>query len=179
MAGAAIVENREIALRAKNGAADDAAAIAAFRKAEADVRPRLATLYLPGADIDGGPLSRAAREFVAERIARARTGNEALWLVADAGRSGSSGGWALVDPEAGGSPSPVRPEDVAPTALARLGIPPARDLAGAPLARAFRPGTLEASMVASYGERRAAEGTRPTETGREYLEKLKSLGYLR
>ena len=179
MPGATIVENREIALRASDGAADDAAAIAAFRKAEAGVRPGLAAVYLPGADIDGGPLSRAAREFVAERIARVRQGGEALWLVADAGRSGSSGGWALVDADVGGAGSPARPEDVTPTAIARLGIPAARDLAGTPRTSLFRPGALATSSVASYGERRAAEGTRPTETGREYLEKLKSLGYLR
>jgi hypothetical protein len=177
--GAAIVENREIALQAADGAADDAAAIAAFRKAEADVRPRLAAVYLPGADIDGGPVSRPAREFVADRLARARRGEEALWVVADAGRSGSSGGWALVDSEARGAPSAARAEDIAPTAVTRLGVPSARDLAGAPRTSLFRPGALEPSFVASYGERRTAEGTHPTETGREYLEKLKSLGYLR
>ncbi|HET7453777.1 MAG TPA: hypothetical protein VFL12_13605, partial [Thermoanaerobaculia bacterium] len=109
----------------------------------------------------------------------ARGRNEALWVVADAGRSGSSGGWALVDPEVRRASSAARAEDVAPTAVTRLGIPAARDLAGAPLASLFAPGALEPSFVASYGERRAAEGTRPTETGREYLEKLKSLGYLR
>jgi len=178
MPGATIVGNREITLRAGNGAEDDAAAIAAFRRAEDAVSPRLAAVYLPGADIDGGPLSRAAREFVAERIAKARTGGGALWLVADAGRSGSAGGWALVDPEAERSVSPVRPEDVAATAVARLGIPAARDLAGSPRAGIFRPGALEAGSVATYGERRAAVVGRPTETGKEYLEKLKSLGYL-
>ncbi len=178
MPGATIVENREIALRARDGAGDDAAAIAAFRRADDLVRPRLATVYLPGADIDGGPLSRAAREFVAERIARARAGGEALWLVADAGRSGSAGGWALVDHAAERAESAVRPEDIAATALARLGIPAARDLAGSPRSGIFRPGALEAGSVGSYGERRAAAAERPTETGKEYLEKLRSLGYL-
>ena len=179
MPGAGIVENREIALQATNGGEDDAAAVAAFRKAEAAIRPRLAAIYLPGADIDGGPVSRATREFVADRVARARAGEEVLWLVADAGRSGSAGGWALVDAAAGAASGSARPEDVAPTAIARLGIPAARDLAGSALAAIFRPGTLETATVATYGERRAAGGERPTETGREYLEKLKSLGYLR
>jgi hypothetical protein len=179
MAGARIVENREIALRAANGAEDDAAAVAAFRRAEAAVRPRLATIYLPGADIDGGPLSRPAREFVAERVATARASGGALWLVADAGRAGSGGGWALVDPEAQRSAASARPEDVDATAIARIGIPAARDLAGSARGDVFRAGALETPTVASYGERRLAASARPTETGREYLEKLKSLGYLR
>jgi hypothetical protein len=178
MPGATIVENREIALRASGGAEDDAAAIAAFRRAEAAVRPRLAAIYLPGADIDGGPVSRAAREFVAERIAAARATGGAVWLVADAGRSGSAGGWALVDPAAVRSVSGVRPEDVGATAIARLGIPSARDLAGAPRGEMFLAGSLEAGTVPTYGERRPPAVARPTETGREYLEKLKSLGYL-
>jgi hypothetical protein len=178
MPGAAIVGNREIALRAGNGAEDDAAAIAAFRRAEDAVRPRLATIYLPGADIDGGPLSRPARQFVAEQIANARTGGGAVWLVADAGRSGSAGGWALVDSDAERSVPSVRPEDVAATVIARLGIPAARDLAGSPRAGIFRAGALEGGTVATFGERRLAAAERPTETGREYLEKLKSLGYL-
>ncbi|HKB70553.1 MAG TPA: hypothetical protein VKH46_06875 [Thermoanaerobaculia bacterium] len=176
--GAAIVENREIALRARNGAEDDAQAIAAFRRLERETRPRLATVYLPGSDIDRGPLSRAAREFVAERAARARSGGEVLWLVADGGRSGTTGGWALVDPAAvaGGA---GRAEDVAPTAIARLGIPAARDLAGTPRFALFRKGALEGETVATYGDRRSpGRGAEPTETGREYLEKLKSLGYL-
>ncbi len=179
MPGARIVENRDIALRARNGAEDDAAAIEAFGRAMEAVRPRLATVYLPGADIDGGPVSRAAREFVAARIAAARADGGALWLLADAGRSGSTGGWALVDPAAERAAASARPEDVAPTAIARLGVPPARDLAGSPRAEMFRPGALEAASVATYGERRLAAAAQPTETGREYLEKLKSLGYLR
>jgi hypothetical protein len=178
MPGAAIVENREIALRAGNGAEDDASAIAAFRRAEDAVRPRLATVYLPGADIDGGPLSRAAREFVAEWIAKTRADGGALWLVADAGRSGAAGGWALVDPRAERSAPSVRPEDFAATVIARLGIPVARDLAGSPRPGMFHSGALEAASVATYGQRRAAAAERPTETGKEYLEKLRSLGYL-
>ncbi|HET9795524.1 MAG TPA: hypothetical protein VFS34_13810 [Thermoanaerobaculia bacterium] len=176
--GARVVENREIALRAASGAEDDAAAIAAFRRAEEAVAPRLATIYLPGADIDGGPLSRPAREFVAQRLAIARAGGGALWLLADAGRSGASGGWALVDPAAQRALPSVRAEDVAPSAIARLGIPAARDLAGSARADMFRPGALETAAVATYGERRPGAPAAPTETGREYLEKLKSLGYL-
>jgi hypothetical protein len=42
----------------------------------------------------------------------------------------------------------------------------------------FHSGALEAASVATYGQRRAAAAERPTETGKEYLEKLRSLGYL-
>ncbi|HLN81036.1 MAG TPA: phosphodiesterase, partial [Thermoanaerobaculia bacterium] len=68
---------------------------------------------------------------------------------------------------------------VAPTLLARAGVPAARDLSGRPLSGLFLPGSLETATVATYGDRIApvaASGGR--ETDREYLEKLKSLGYL-
>jgi hypothetical protein len=68
---------------------------------------------------------------------------------------------------------------VAPSIIARLGIPSARDLAAPPPFAAFRPGALETEEVASYGDRRSPMSVQPTETGREYLEKLKSLGYLK
>jgi hypothetical protein len=68
---------------------------------------------------------------------------------------------------------------VAPSIIARLGVPSARDLASAPAFAAFRPGALETVEVAAYGDRRSEASVQPTETGREYLEKLKSLGYLK
>jgi hypothetical protein len=72
----------------------------------------------------------------------------------------------------------IRAEDVAPSILARAGIPAAADLPGRPLAALFAAGTLEPTTVATYGSRVALPGARPSVTDREYLQKLKSLGYL-
>ncbi|MEO8349831.1 MAG: hypothetical protein ABI610_13040 [Acidobacteriota bacterium] len=54
----------------------------------------------------------------------------------------------------------------------------AEDLPGEPATALFRPGTLERTQVATYGERIAPAAETRRETDREYLEKLKSLGYL-
>jgi hypothetical protein len=72
----------------------------------------------------------------------------------------------------------LRPEDVAPSLLARAGIPPARDLPGRPAAALFAPGTVETVTVASYGDRVAPGPARARTSDRDYLEKLKSLGYI-
>jgi len=176
--GASVVENREIALRAATGREDDAEAIARFQGLRG-ARPKLSSIYLPGADIEGGPLTPPAQAFLRAEVARAKAGLEVLWLVADSGRAGTGGGWAAVDPAALPGRRVAEAESVAPSIIARLGIPSARDLAAPPAFAAFRPGTLEAGRVASYGDRRSPGGARPTETGREYLEKLKSLGYLK
>jgi hypothetical protein len=71
----------------------------------------------------------------------------------------------------------IRPEDAAPSILARARLPVATDLPGQPAAR-FPPGTLEASTVPTYGTRNPPAAPRSAVTDREYLEKLKSLGYL-
>jgi len=177
--GAEIVDYRDVAVHARSGAEDDAEAIARFHRMRDSTRPRLATIYLPGADIDGTPISNVTQTFLAEEMALARAGGEMLWVIADSGRRGSSGGWALLDPQAVSGGRSVRPEDVTPTIIARLGIPAARDLTGASLSALFAPGALEAASVSSYGDRLPTSKTlAPTETGREYLEKLKSLGYL-
>ncbi|HVE65128.1 MAG TPA: hypothetical protein VNC59_00995, partial [Thermoanaerobaculia bacterium] len=62
--------------------------------------------------------------------------------------------------------------------LARSGVPVASDLPGEPAASLFRTGTVERARVATYGERIAPAAQPRRETDREYLEKLKSLGYL-
>jgi hypothetical protein len=73
---------------------------------------------------------------------------------------------------------PIRTEDVAPSILARAGVPAARDLPGRAVAALFRPGSLETSTVPTWGERVAPAAPAPRGSDREYLEKLKSLGYL-
>ena len=72
----------------------------------------------------------------------------------------------------------IRTEDVGPSILSRAGVPAARDVPGRPVTALFRPGTLETATVASWGERVAPPASVPRGSDREYLEKLKSLGYL-
>ena len=73
----------------------------------------------------------------------------------------------------------IRPEDAAPSILARIGVPAARDLPGHPVASLFSPGSLEAATVGTYGHRVAPPASPAPESDREYLEKLRSLGYLK
>ena len=73
----------------------------------------------------------------------------------------------------------IRPEDIAPSILARAGIPAATDLAGRPVAALFSPGSLETAAVATYGPRVVPLAAAAPESDREYLEKLRSLGYLK
>ena len=73
----------------------------------------------------------------------------------------------------------MRPEDAAPSILARAGVPAARDLSGRPVAGALFPaGTLETAGVPTYGPRVAPPASTAPESDEEYLEKLRSLGYL-
>ena len=179
--GAEVVENAEVAARAHSGAEDDELAAASFRDIRQANHPALAVVYLPGADIDGGGVSASARRLIEEEIERERAGEESLWLVADSGRSGDAAGAVFFDTDALNHPAPgTKAEDIAPTILARLGIPAASDLDGAPLAADFRPDALERRRVATYGPRSSREPVAlNSPSGREYLEKLKSLGYLK
>ncbi|MGH9442243.1 MAG: hypothetical protein ACRD16_08190, partial [Thermoanaerobaculia bacterium] len=124
--------------------------------------------------------SDEARRFVEQERGKAGAGEENLWIIADAGRSGNEGAAAFFDSEArkvfGVS---VREEDLAPSILARLGVPPARDLDGSPLVPLFVPGSLDLQTVASFGRRTSREPVaEESVSGREYLKRLKSLGYL-
>lgn len=181
--GAAVVENRELLARANDGRDVDRVAIAAF-EAIAPGRS-VATVYLPSLDIlRGDAEGRSAAiallvPFVESLESRARRGEIALVLIAADShpRPGSLGRMVVFD---GAPPRTVRirPADVAPSVLARSGVPVAEDLPGEPAAALFRRGTLEGTKVATYGERIAPAALPRRETDREYLEKLKSLGYL-
>ncbi|HZI67453.1 MAG TPA: hypothetical protein VFF17_12885 [Thermoanaerobaculia bacterium] len=181
--GAAVVENRELLSRAADGRDVDRVAIAAF-DAVAPGRS-LAAVYLPSLDIlrgdAEGRAAAAARlvPFVASLEARARRGEIALVVIAADSHpgSGSLGRMAVFDGVSRRTVR-IRPEDVAPSILARAGVPVAEDLPGGPAAALFRPGSLERTEVATYGERIAPALEPRRETDREYLEKLKSLGYL-
>jgi len=184
--GAAIVENRDVLAQSANGIDADSVGIREFeRRFEGQ---SVTALYLPGADIlRGDPRARAAAlarlaPFLDRWIARARSGEVALVvLAADSHPSAGSHGRMVVF-DRGTMPATgirsIRPVDVAPSVLARARIPVARDLPGRAIAELFRPGSLDTTAVATYGERVAPAATARPETDREYLEKLKSLGYL-
>ena len=183
--GADVVENREVLARSSGGLDADSVAIAEFeRRAEGK---KVAAVYLPGADIlrDDLPGRRAALArvwlFLDRRIARAVSGESALVVIAADSHPAPGSFGRMVVFEKGNLPqsTAIRPFDVAPSLLARAGIPVARDLAGRPASVLFPPGALDTATVATYGDRVAPPvAARSRETDREYLEKLKSLGYL-
>jgi hypothetical protein len=182
--GAAVVENREVLARASDGRDVDGVAIAAFEKLSPG-RP-LSAVYLPGADIlrDRPDLRAAAlagvARFLESWIERSRRGEATLVVLAAESHpaAGSTGRMVVFDGTGAPRSVPIRVGDVAPSILARAGIPAARDLPGRPVPELFRPGSLETSTVPTWGERVAPLAPAPRESDREYLEKLKSLGYL-
>jgi hypothetical protein len=182
--GAAVVENREVLARSASGLDVDAVAIREFERLSGG--RALSTVYLPGADIlrddrsaRAAALARVAL-FLGTLVARARRGEVALIVLAEESHPppGSIGRMVVFDGRTASPTTHIRREDVAPSVLARSGVPAARDLPGRPIPLLFRPGSLETTTVATYGER-AAPATEPRrDTDREYLEKLRSLGYL-
>ena len=182
--GATVVENREVLARAANGIDADAVAIRDFERFF-DGRS-VAALYLPGADIlRGNPPARASAlarvaPYLERWIARGRRGEVALVVLAvDSHPSaGSRGRMVVFDGATATANVRIRPLDFAPSVLARSGIPVARDLPGRGIAALFRPGSIETSAVTTYGERIVPVPAERPETDREYLRKLKSLGYL-
>ncbi|HEY6066718.1 MAG TPA: hypothetical protein VIY96_11205, partial [Thermoanaerobaculia bacterium] len=182
--GAEVVENREVLARAASGLDADAVAISEFERRAPG--KSIATVYLPSADIlRGDPAARRQalsrlRSKLESLIGRARGGELALVVIAaDSHPSSASHGRMVVfDGGAAALSIPIRPFDVAPSILARAGIPAARDLAGQAAAALFPPGVRETATVETYGDRIAPGALRRRETDREYLEKLKSLGYL-
>ena len=184
--GATVVENRSILERASGGPEADAIAIGMF-EAEMAKGYGVATVYLPGCDIarDDAKARASAVAGVAaalERwIARAAEGECALVvLAADSHPRGAGALGRMVVFDTGVTPRTLRmrPDDAAPSILARAGVPPARDLPGAALAALFAPGSIETATVATYGPRSVPRTSGRPESDREYLEKLRSLGYL-
>lgn len=183
--GADVIGNEEILTHAADGISADREAIAVFRGRRSDAM-LLQTLYLPGPDILRGDSEKRPiaideiHRFLEDEVSRALSGPGALVvLAADSHPARESLGRMIVFD--GGEPWTMlrgRPEDVAVSILARLGVPAANDLAGRLLTPLFRPGSLEASTVATYGPRIAPPSERSRATDREYLERLKSLGYL-
>jgi hypothetical protein len=182
---ATVVENREVLAHAATGSDADVVATAEFeRRVEGKT---LGTVYLPGADIvrEQPPARRVVlariRSLLERLIDRARAGQIALVVLAADSHpvAGSLGRMVVFDGSSLRSRMVrIAPEDVAPSLLARAGVPPARDLPGRPAVSLFAPGSLETAGVATYGDRIPPESAAPKESDREYLEKLKSLGYL-
>jgi hypothetical protein len=183
--GAEVAGNEEILQGASDGQAADRRAIEVFLARRKDGQA-LATVYLPGLDIlRKDPSRRAAaaaavHRFLEDEISRAAPRADALIVIAaDSHPSpGALGRMIVYD-----GPHPVttvriRPEDVAPSLLARAGVPSARDLPGRPVAALFRPGTLEGVTVETYGPRVLPPSAPSSRSDREYLQKLRSLGYL-
>ncbi len=175
----------------------DAFAIAAFRQEVARARPRLALLYLPGLDILGAALSEPGRT-VADRVTLATAlgeetraiasflagpdvlGGDAdlVAVVADGGRSARSGELLLAGSLVGAvDRGIVKPVDLAPTLLAALGVPSSRETEGKVDTRLLREGAASDATVASWGRKRSGGG--PALDPGEYVENLRSLGYLR
>lgn len=182
--GAEVVENREVLAKSSSGLDADAVAMSEFeRRAEG---MKIAAVYLPGADIlrEDPPSRRAALArlwlFLDRWITRARGGEITLVVVAAGSHPtpGSRGRMVVFEKDASPRSTAIRPFDVAPSLLARAGIPSARDLAGRPARSLFPPGALETATVETYGDRIAPTAAPRRDTDREYLEKLKSLGYL-
>lgn len=183
--GATVVENRTVFARAANGEEADVQAIALF-EAERAKGAGLATVYLPGSDIARD--DPAARQAAAARIAdllatyvkRAARGDLVLVVLAADSHPGkeSLARMVVFDGTPGARKVRLRPEDVAPSILARIGVPAARDIEGRPVPGIFAPGSLEIAEVASWGPRAAPAEAAAPESDAEYLEKLRSLGYL-
>ena len=182
--GAEVVENRDVLARSTDGRDVDAVAIGEFERLSAG--RTLSAVYLPGPDIlRGQPAHRDAEilrvaHFLDPWIERSRRGEATVVVLAAESHPsrGSAGRMVVFDGTAAARRVPIRIEDVAPSILARAGVPAARDLPGRPIPDLFRPGSLEASTVSTWGERVTPAAAVPPGSDREYLEKLKSLGYL-
>jgi hypothetical protein len=183
--GAVVVDNRAVLGAASGGEEADRAALDAFDRRRVDGFA-LATVYLPGCDIERDSPERRARAaatisaWLARLVDRASRGEIVLVVIASDSHPAPPALGRLVVFD--GPPRPrtvrIRAVDVAPSILARLGVPRAKDLEGAPVAALFEPGTVEETAVPSYGARVAPEARR-ARVDREYLEKLRSLGYLK
>jgi hypothetical protein len=186
--GATVVENRAIFAQARDGVGADRVAIDLF-EAAARRAYGVATVYLPGCDIartDPGARQSAVltvEKLLTEWIARARSGECALVVLAadsHADSSASLGRMIVFDAgAAAGRTFRITPWDAAPSILARAGVPAAQDLDGKPVPALFSPGSLEKATVPAYGPRVVPRAPAAPESDREYLEKLRSLGYLK
>jgi hypothetical protein len=148
--------------------------------------PKAAALYLPGLDIAaagwrGGDVAFAdlVRAELAETdrlLARALDGVGTVAVVLDPGRRRQGGeGRVILWRRAGCATGRSRtsPEAVAAALLRALGLPQSQELPPPPAGCRWQPPPV---VVAGYGQPR--HGAPPGEEGAEYLQSLRSLGYL-
>lgn len=174
----------------------DAFAVEAFEEAFDASRPRLSMLYLPGLDILSAAMAEpslgaADRVAVAEALTREAASlrrfldserlrrADLLVVLLDGGRAAAGGRVVVAGrlARAGATAGAVDPLDVAPTVLSVLGVPASREAKGRPRRDLLSPGAATEQTVASWGRRRAS-GPPPVDA-REYVENLRSLGYLK
>jgi hypothetical protein len=185
--GCDVVRNEEVLSGATGGLSADRRALDSYGQRRRGGQ-QVATVYLPGLDILRGEGHGEARRdavdqihrFLEDEVSRARARQEVLVVLAVDSHAVPSalGRMVVFDGHQVPKTLRIRPEDAAPSILARTGVPSARDAAGRPAPALFPAGTLEPTTVATYGPRTPTERGRPAVTDREYLEKLKSLGYL-
>jgi len=153
--------------------------------------PRAAALYLPGPDIaaDGwrggdvalADLVRAELRETDRLLGRALAGVGTVAVVLDPGRRRGGGEGRVILWRQGGCASApaaartrIRPETVASALLRALGLPQSEELPAPPPGCRWAPPPV---VVAGYGAPR--RGAPAGQEGAEYLESLRSLGYLR
>jgi hypothetical protein len=187
--GATVVGNEDVLAQAKAGVDVDRIAIEALRRAAGRGAGALSTAYLPSADIvrtDAAARLQAlggVEAFLEGQVAELLSSTKTIVLIILAVDShppeGGLGRMIVFDHGAArGAKVRIRPEDVAPSILARAGIPTAADLPGRAAAVLFDARFLEKATVPSYGPRILIAPGQRTVTDKEYLEKLRSLGYL-
>ncbi|HBL29930.1 MAG TPA: hypothetical protein DD490_24085, partial [Acidobacteria bacterium] len=181
--GAALLGLRGLVFKS-HGSAD----AYAFERA-LERQPRAAALYLPALDIaaDGwtggdvafADLVRAELQAADAMIGRAQASFGTVAVVLDPGRRRRAGDGRIVLHRSG-RPCDARhdepvlaPEAVAAALLRALGLPQSAQLPEPPAACGWPEPPL---TVPGYGERRERPAQGPE--GREYLENLRSLGYL-
>ena len=150
--------------------------------------PRASALYLPGIDIaaDGwrggdvalADLVRAEMRETDRSLARSLEGVGTVAVVLDAGRRREGGEgrvilWRRSGCSRGAKPVRIAPESVAAALLRALGLPQSEELPAPPPGCKWSPPPV---VVAGYGLPRRGAPAGPE--GVEYLENLRSLGYL-
>jgi hypothetical protein len=187
--GASVVGNDEVLAKAKNGEDVDRVALDMLRKMAEGGADMLSTVYLPSPDIvraDAAARAQAisfVESFLEAQVSELQGRARAFVLIVLAADShppeGGLGRMVVFDRGgARGAKVRIQPDDVAPSILARAGIPAAADLPGRAAAALFEGRSLEKATVPSYGPRILMAPGQRTVSDREYLEKLKSLGYL-
>jgi hypothetical protein len=185
--GSTVVSNEQVLARSTTGGDVDRVGVEALNRAPAP--GALKTVYLPSLDILRSDLPARAEAlkfvegFVLGQAGEASSGSRGFVLIVLAVDSHPPAGGLgrMVVIERGGREAAklrIRPEDVAPSILARSGLPVAQDLPGRPAEALFASGSLETATVPTYGPRVVTARGGRTVTDKEYLEKLRSLGYL-